>query len=90
MSFLIRILTVCLANLFLIQYLKYKQTMSLSEYTRQYPNVGLCGLVDIIRIGEIEKSIPRITDWHYEACEGQFFLSHPHMKNGLCLVTHFI
>ena len=36
--------------------------------------------------GGIEKSVPRITDWHHEACrvmtngnhEGQIFLSHPH------------
>ena len=49
----------------------------------------------IIRIyheceGGIEKSIPRITVWHHEACrvmtngdhERQIFLSHPHMNNG--------
>ena len=49
----------------------------------------------IIRIpheceGGIEKSVPRITDWHHKACrvmsncdpEGQIFLSHPHMNNG--------
>ena len=36
--------------------------------------------------GEIEKSVPRITVWHHEACrvitkgdlEGQIFISHPH------------
>ena len=41
--------------------------------------------------GGIEKSVPRITDWHHEACrvmtigdhEGWIFLSHPHMNNGL-------
>ena len=50
--------------------------------------------VDIIRIhyeceGEIEKSIPRITDWHQDALmmikgdhEEQIFLSHPHTNNG--------
>ena len=39
--------------------------------------------------GGIEKSIPRITDWHHEACrvmtigdrEGRICLSHPHMIN---------
>ena len=38
----------------------------------------------------IEKSVPRITDWHHEACrvmtngdrERQIFLSHPHTNNG--------
>ena len=38
----------------------------------------------------IEKSVPRITDWNYEACrvmtkgdhKGRIFLSHPHMNNG--------
>ena len=41
--------------------------------------------------GGIKKSVPRITDWHHEACwvmkigdrEGQIFLSHPHTNNGL-------
>ena len=40
--------------------------------------------------GGIEISIPRITDWHHEACrvmtngdlEGRSFLSHPHTNNG--------
>ena len=40
--------------------------------------------------GRIEKSAPRITDWHHEASrvmtigdpEGQIFLSHSHMNNG--------
>ena len=40
--------------------------------------------------GGIEKSIPRITDWHHKAYrvmtngdrEGQIFLSHPHTNNG--------
>ena len=49
----------------------------------------------IIRIyheceGGIEKSVPRITNWHHEACrvmtngdrEGLIFLSHPHTNNG--------
>ena len=49
----------------------------------------------IIRIyheckGSIENSVPRITDWHHEACrvmtngdrEGRIFLSHPHTNNG--------
>ena len=39
----------------------------------------------------IEKSIPRITDRHNEACrvvtngnhKGRFFLSHPHTNDGL-------
>ena len=38
----------------------------------------------------IEKSVPRITDWHHEACrvmtngdrDGRIFLSHPHTNNG--------
>ena len=38
----------------------------------------------------MEKSVPRITAWHHEACrvmtssdhEGQIFLSYPHMNNG--------
>ena len=37
-----------------------------------------------------EKSVPRITDWHHEACrvmtfgdrEGRIFLSHPHTHDG--------
>ena len=40
--------------------------------------------------GGIEKSVPRITDWHHEACrvmtngdrEGRIFVSHPNMNNG--------
>ena len=40
--------------------------------------------------GGIEKSVPRITVWHHEACrvmtngdhEGRIFLSHPHTNNG--------
>ena len=40
--------------------------------------------------GRIEKSVPRITDWHHEACqvmtngdrEGQIFLSHWYKNNG--------
>ena len=40
--------------------------------------------------GWIEKSVPRITDWHHEFCrvmangdrEGRIFLSHPHTNNG--------
>ena len=48
----------------------------------------------IIRIhhkceGGIEKSVPRITNWHHEACrvmtngdhEGRIFLSRPHTNN---------
>ena len=39
----------------------------------------------------IEKSVPRITDWHHEAGrvmtssdpEGQIYLSHTHTKNGI-------
>ena len=51
--------------------------------------------VETIRIyheyeGGIEKSVPRITDWHHEACqvmtigdpEGRIFLSHPHTNYG--------
>ena len=53
--------------------------------------------------GGIKKiSVPRITDWHHEACsvmtigdrEGRIFLSHPHTNNGffscLPLYTSFI
>ena len=50
--------------------------------------------------GRIEKSIPRITVWHHEACgvmtngnpEGWIFLSFPHTNNGLffLLTTVFI
>ena len=40
--------------------------------------------------GGIEKFVPRITDWHHEACqvmtngdcEGSIFLSHPHTNDG--------
>ena len=40
--------------------------------------------------GGIEKSVPRITDWHHEACrvltisdrEGRIFLSHPYTHDG--------
>ena len=46
--------------------------------------------------GEREKSVPRITDWHHEACrvmtngdrEGQIFLSHPHTNNGFLFLAH--
>ena len=39
--------------------------------------------------GGIGKSVPRITDWHHEACrvmtngdcKGQILLSHPHTNN---------
>ena len=50
--------------------------------------------VKIIKIyheceGRIGKSVPRITDWHHEACrvmtngdhEGQIFLSYPYANN---------
>ena len=50
---------------------------------------------EIIRIyheceGRMEKSVPRIAVWHYEACrvmtncelEGQIVLSYPHTNNG--------
>ena len=41
--------------------------------------------------GRIQKSVPRITDWHHKACrvmtngdpEGRIFLSYSHMNNGL-------
>ena len=41
--------------------------------------------------GGIEKSVPRITDWHHEACrvmpngdrEGRIFLSHTYTNNGV-------
>ena len=54
---------------------------------------GLGGNIKIYHECEsgIEKSVPRITAWHYEACpvmttgdrEGRIFLSHPHTYNGL-------
>ena len=49
--------------------------------------------------GRIEKSVPRIANWHYEACrvmtngdpEGQIFLSYPHTNNGFFfLLTTFL
>ena len=53
-----------------------------------------------VRAGGIEKSVPRITNWHHQACrvmtngdhEGQIFLSHPHKNNGLffLLTTRYI
>ena len=44
--------------------------------------------------GGIEKYVPRITDWHHEACrvmpngdrEGSIFLSEPHMNDGFFLL----
>ena len=65
---------------------------------------GICPY-EIIRIhheceGGIEKSVPRITDWHHEACrvmtlgdrEGRIFLSNPHTDNGFffLLTTKYI
>ena len=49
-----------------------------------------CNNLLIYHEGEMEKSVPRITDWHHKACqvmtngdrEGQIFLSHPYTKNG--------
>ena len=46
--------------------------------------------------GGIEKSAPRITDWHHEACrvmtvgdrEGRIFLSSPHTNYGFFLLAH--
>ena len=46
--------------------------------------------------GVIDESVPRITDWHHEACrvmtigylEGLIFLSHPDTNNGLSLSHH--
>ena len=56
---------------------------------------GAVHLSVVIRIyheyeGRIDKSVPRITGWHHEACrvmtngdhEGRLFLSHPHTNNG--------
>ena len=52
--------------------------------------------------GRIEKSVPRIIDWHHEACrvmtigdpKGQIFLSHPHMNKGffflLTIICHIL
>ena len=44
----------------------------------------------------IEKSIPRITNWHHKAChvmitsdrQGRLFLSHPHTNNVLFFLAH--
>ena len=44
----------------------------------------------------IEKSVPRITNWHHKACRvmtngfllGQIFLSHPHTNNGFFFLAH--
>ena len=40
-----------------------------------------CSIIGIYHAceGGIEKSVPRITDWH---CEGPIFLSHPCTNNG--------
>ena len=46
---------------------------------------------------QIEKSVPRIIDWHHEVYrvmtngdhEGQVFLSHPHTNNGFFSCTSF-
>ena len=61
--------------------------------------------VAIIRIyneceGRIEKSVPRLANWHHEACrvmtnddpEGPIFLSYPHTNNGFffLLTTIFL
>ena len=50
--------------------------------------------------GRIEKSVPRITDWHHEACgvmtngdhKGQIFLSHLHTNNRFffLLTTYYL
>ena len=49
--------------------------------------------------GRIEKSVPRITVWHHEACrvmtngdpEGRIFLSYPHTNNRLFfLLTTYV
>ena len=46
--------------------------------------------------GEIEKTVPRITVWHYEACrvmtnvnpERWIFLSHPHKNDGFLFLLN--
>ena len=50
--------------------------------------------------GRIEKAVPRIANWHHEACrvltngdpEGHVFLAYPHTNNGffILLTTVFI
>ena len=50
--------------------------------------------------GGTEKSVPKITDWHHEACrvrttgdrEERIFLSYPHTNNGFCflLTTRYL
>ena len=60
---------------------KYQQIRIYNWYIRIYHECE----------GGIEKSVPRITDWHHEACrvmtngdgEERIFLSHPHTNNGL-------
>ena len=52
------------------------------------------GVVIVIGEGRREKSIPRITVWHHEACkvmtigdhEGRIFLSHPNTINGFIVL----
>ena len=80
-----------------------KQT-SKSRWHFQDKNIGVIRVKNI-RIyrecgGGIEKSVPRITDWHHEACrvmtisdcEGRIFLSHPHTNNGFffLLTTEYL
>ena len=53
------------------------------------------GLLILLESIMIEKSVPRITVWHHEACrvmtngdhEGRIFLSHPHTNNIFYLLT---
>ena len=64
--------------------------------------MGMVGKITIIHHeceGGIEKSVPRITNWHQEAClvmtkgdhKGLLFLSHPHKNNGFffLLITKY-
>ena len=74
--------------------LPYKCTVS-PEPSRGWDNIRIHHECE----GGIEQSVPRITDWQYEACrvmtkgdcQGRIFLSHPHMNNGFffLLTTKF-
>ena len=75
MSRLIRIIVVCLVDLFLFQYLKYEQTRSLSEfsclsgYIRLYPSANIAGVNCChSNIAEGESSEPILNRFLQEPC----------------------
>ena len=74
---------------------KYGDSVFGTEVAGELKQSNPLNVIGTIRIhhvceGGLEKSIPRITDWHHEACrvmtngdhEGWIFLSHPHTNNG--------